>query len=79
MIDKHSSINDYFDNVYVINLPGRNDNKVNMLQKLGRLRIKADFISAQDIEESSIARQRSLLFYRIIGHAREKDMTGSLL
>ncbi len=43
-----SIINKYFDHVYVLNLKKRTDRKIAMLQKLGRLGIKAEFVEAVD-------------------------------
>lgn len=43
-----SYINQYFDQVYVVNLKKRPDRKLAMLQKLRRLRIQATFIEAID-------------------------------
>ena len=43
-----SKINEYFDHVYVLNLKKRTDRKIAMLQKLGRLGIKAEFVDAVD-------------------------------
>ena len=43
-----SSINQYFDHVYVLNLEKRSDRKIVMLQKLGRLGIKAEFVNPKD-------------------------------
>mgnify|MGYP006140208303 FL=1 len=43
-----SIINRYFDHVYVLNLENRTDRKLAMLQKLGRLGIKAEFVQAVD-------------------------------
>ena len=41
-----SSVNYYFDHVYVINLERRSDRKIAMLQKLSSLGIKAEFVRA---------------------------------
>ena len=44
----NSIINRYFDHVYILNLEKRTDRKLAMLQKLGRLGIKAEFVQAVD-------------------------------
>ena len=41
-----SYINQFFDQVYVLNLEHRPDRKIAMLQKLNRLGIKAEFVKA---------------------------------
>lgn len=46
MINNYSIINQYFDQVYVLNLEKRPDRKLAMLQKLSRLGIKAEFVEA---------------------------------
>lgn len=43
---KSSYINQYFDQVYVLNLESRPDRKIAMLQQLNRLGIKAEFVQA---------------------------------
>ncbi len=48
MSGNFSIINEYFDHVYVLNLKKRSDRKIAMLQKLGRLGIKAEFVEAVD-------------------------------
>lgn len=48
MPNNFSEINEYFDHIYVLNLKKRSDRKVAMLQKLGRLGIKAEFVEAVD-------------------------------
>lgn len=43
-----SHVNNYFDHVYVVNLERRQDRRLEMIQKLARLRIKAEFFFAID-------------------------------
>jgi len=45
---KASYVNQYFDQIYVLNLDKRPDRKIAMLQKLSRLGIKAEFVRAID-------------------------------
>lgn len=46
MTSKTSTVNQYFDQVYVLNLEKRTDRKIAMLQKLQRLGIEAEFVQA---------------------------------
>ncbi|MBW6480510.1 MAG: glycosyltransferase [Bacteroidales bacterium] len=46
--EKLSAVNSYFDKVYVINLEKRADRRLEMIQKLTKLGIKAEFFAAQD-------------------------------
>jgi GR25 family glycosyltransferase involved in LPS biosynthesis len=43
-----SSLNNYFDHIYVVNLARRADRREEMLKKLTRLKIKAEFFPAED-------------------------------
>ncbi len=46
MKKSHSAVNTYFDRVYVLNLEERADRKIEMMQKLARLNIAAEFVTA---------------------------------
>lgn len=43
-----SPLNSYFDHVYVVNLERRADRRMEMIQKLNALKIKAEFFKAED-------------------------------
>jgi glycosyltransferase involved in cell wall biosynthesis len=43
-----SALNHYFDHIYVINLERRSDRRLEMIQKLTRLHIRAEFFAAED-------------------------------
>jgi len=47
-IDELSALNHYFDKIYVVNLEKRADRRIEMIQKLAKLKIRAEFFKAED-------------------------------
>ena len=78
-----SYINQYFDHVYVINLEKRPDRKITMLQKLGHLGIKAEFVRAIDGNSTQNKREHQHYLEQPIGasgsHPLEFDLQRKLI
>jgi hypothetical protein len=55
--DQLSNLNRYFDHVYVINLERRADRRLDMIQKLTRLNIQAEFFATEDGNTPEIIRE----------------------
>lgn len=73
MSTEFTDINNYFDQVYVLNLDKRPDRKIAMLEKLRRLGIQAEFVQAVDgYTTANIAEHRHYLAQPIGGKNSHK-------
>lgn len=71
-----SGLNRYFDHIYVVNLPRRADRRLEMIQKLNRYNVRAEFFRAEDGTTEENIREFNEYYHRPIdpGQAHEMEL-----
>jgi hypothetical protein len=73
-----SALNGYFDHVYVINLERRPDRRLDMIQKLTRLNIRAEFFAPEDGNDPGIIREYQAYLDRPINEETAHELEKKL-
>lgn len=73
-----SALNSYFDHIYVINLQRRPDRRLEMIQKLTRLNIRAEFFIPEDGNDPETTREYQAYLDRPIDQEKAHDLEKKL-